>query len=75
MSKNPWRYIWAGWIIYFAAAERQSLKNGAADAPLSWHLRWVLGIKSHKAHKFIGAVAFWGGIAWLYRHLYKGATT
>lgn len=70
MSKKTWHAIWLGWAVYFAISERKSLKSGQEFAPLSWHLRWVLGIKSHKAHRIVGEVAFWGFVGWLWRHLY-----
>lgn len=71
-KKSFWRIVWFGWIAYFTAAERKSLKMGVDHAPLSWHLRWVLGVKSNKVHRLFGAALFWTGVVWLWDHLYHG---
>lgn len=73
MSKSLlfWRLVWIGLVAYFGIFERRGLRSGLQYAPLSWHLRWVLGINSHKVHRIAGEVIFWMGIVWLRKHLYQ----
>lgn len=73
MSKSLvfWRLGWLSWLGWFAFLERRALKSAVNYAPLTWHLRYVLGIEKHKAHRFVGKVAFFYFFGWMWRHLYK----
>ncbi len=66
-ERTRWRLIWAAWVGYFAAAETKALRSKHPHAPLSAHLRWVLGI--HRKSK-LGRLLFWGFFGWLAKHLW-----
>ncbi|MGW6949015.1 hypothetical protein ACWGHD_19075 [Streptomyces xanthophaeus] len=65
-----WAAVWAGWAAYFAAAEYIALRSGHDDAPLSSHLRYVLGARKRSLHTRAGQVAAVAGVVWLAEHLY-----
>jgi hypothetical protein len=69
--EGRWKLVWAGWVIYFAVAERQALKSKDPRAPLSYFLRHTLGIPRSPVHRRAGQVAFGAGIVWLVAHLYE----
>nr|WSW58471.1 hypothetical protein OG513_07685 [Streptomyces sp. NBC_00998] len=67
-----WALVWAGWAAYFATAEYIALRSGHDDAPLSSHLRYVLGARKRSLHTRAGQVAAVAGVVWLAAHLYGG---
>jgi hypothetical protein len=67
-----WAAVWAGWGAYFVAAEYVALRSGHPDAPLSSHLRFLLGVKKQSRHTRAGQVAAAVGAVWLADHLYRG---
>jgi hypothetical protein len=69
--RTKWSIVWAGWAGYFAVAEYVALKSAEADAPLSSHLRGILGIRSVSRHRRMGQLAFVSGTVWLLDHLYR----
>lgn len=72
-TKSKWACVWCGWAAYFAAAEFVAIRSGEYDAPLSAHLRHVLGAKHHsRARRLSGAAVLVGGSAWLIDHLFRG---
>jgi len=62
-----WRLVWIAWATFFAAAETQALRTKHPHAPLSFHLREVLGV--HKKSK-LGKAVFAGFFTWLFLHLW-----
>ncbi len=66
-----WGAVWAGWAAYFAVAEWAALRSGHPDAPLSSHLRYVLGVRKRSVHTRAGQVAAVAGAVWLADHLYR----
>lgn len=67
-ERGKWGAVWIGWAVYFTAAEAAALRSKHPDAPLSAHLRWVLGV--HKGSK-IGFTTFAGFFGWLGWHLWR----
>lgn len=71
-TERQWRTIWAGWVVYFAAAEYAALKSENPKAPLSYFMRHTLGIPGGAPfHRRAGQVAFGAGMVWLITHLYE----
>lgn len=63
-----WRLVWIAWAAFFAVAETKAMKSGHACAPLSWHMRHVLGVRRRSK---LGRAVFAGAAAWLTAHLFK----
>jgi hypothetical protein len=63
--------VWLGWAAYFTAAEYAALRGGHPDAPLSAHLRRVLGARKRDLHTRAGQVCAVAGVVWLADHLYS----
>lgn len=70
-KRQQWGLVWATWAASFLVAESMALRTDLPEAPLSNHLRWVLGIPKKSKHTVAGKVLYIGGAAWLWRHLYK----
>lgn len=66
-ERQRWACVWAAWGAYFAVAETHALKTAHPHAPLSAHLRWILGV--HRKSK-LGKAIFVGFFAWLAAHLW-----
>jgi hypothetical protein len=64
--------VWGGWVAYFAVAEIIAVRTAEYDAPLTAHMRYVLGAKRQPAHRTVGQVVLAGGIIWVVDHLYRG---
>lgn len=72
-TKAKWGCVWGTWAAYFAVAEYVAIKSGEYDAPLSAHLRCILGAKHPVlARRVAGAFVLAGGSAWLIDHLFRG---
>lgn len=72
-TKAKWAYVWSGWATYFAVAEFVAIRSRDHDAPLSAHLRTVLGAKHvSKARRLSGCAVLVGGSVWLIDHLFRG---
>jgi hypothetical protein len=71
-TRAKWSLVWGGWVAYFAIAEVLAIKTEEYDAPLTAHMRYVLGAKRQPAHRTVGQVALAGGVIWLVDHLYRG---
>jgi len=71
MNDRRWRTIWAGWLIYFGAAEYAALRSKNPKAPLSYFLRYTLGIPHSPMHRRAGQVALGAGIVCLVVHIYE----
>jgi hypothetical protein len=69
--RAKWAVVWTGWALYFTAAERIALRGGHPDAPLSAHLRFVLGARKRSLHTRAGQVCAVAGVVWLADHLYS----
>jgi hypothetical protein len=69
-SRARWGAVWLTWVALFAAAEGAALRSGHSDAPLSSHLRTVLGARRRPVVATAGRVAYVAGAVWLYAHLY-----
>lgn len=67
-ERGRWGLAWLGWATAFGVLEAKAVRSGEADAPLSAHLRYVLGV--HKRSK-LGFAAFAGFFGWLGLHLWK----
>jgi len=61
--------VWGAWGASFAIAEYIALRGGHPDAPLSAHLKYVLGTEG-KAHRTVGQAALGYGLLWIVTHLY-----
>jgi hypothetical protein len=59
-------------VYRLRAAEYVALRSGHDDAPLSSHLRYVLGAGKRSVHTRAGQVAAVAGVVWLAAHLYGG---
>lgn len=70
-SERTWRWVWLGFAGYFAIAETVAIKSGDPYAPLSHHLRAILGIRKKPMYKYAGQVALGSTLIWLVAHLYK----
>ncbi|WP_369199153.1 hypothetical protein [Streptomyces djakartensis] len=70
-ERTRWAAIWAAWGAYFAAAEYVAVRSKHPDAPLSSHLRLILGVKKQSRHTRAGQVAAAAGVIWLADHLYR----
>lgn len=70
-NRKKWAVVWGSWVAYFAVAETIALASNENDAPLSYHLRHVLGIKRGAAHRIGGEIAYSVAMVWLIDHLYK----
>lgn len=66
-ERQKWAVVWSAWAGYFAIAETHALRGKHPHAPLSAHLRWVLGV--HRKSK-LGKLLFAGFFAWLAAHLW-----
>lgn len=66
-ERQRWALMWATWAAAFGIAENRALASKHPHAPLSSHLRWVLGV--HRKSK-LGKVLFVGFFAWLAAHLW-----
>ena len=73
-TRKQWSVVWGGWVAYFAIAEYLALRTDEYDAPLTAHMRYVLGAKRQPALRTVGQVALVGSVAWLIDHLYRGVT-
>jgi hypothetical protein len=71
-QRRKWATIWVGWGVYFATAEYVALRSGHPNAPLSSHLRTILGAKKKSRHTRAGQLIAAASIAWLADHLYRG---
>lgn len=72
MRDNPWRYVWAPWVAYFAVAETLAIRSRNPEAPFCHVLRSTLCIRhSHPATRLAGQVALGAGMVWLIAHLYE----
>ncbi len=71
-TRAKWSLVWAGWVTYFAVAEYVAIKTDEYDAPLTAHMRYVLGAKRQPAHRTAGQVVLATGVIWLVDHLYRG---
>lgn len=71
-TRAKWSIVWGGWVTAFGVAEYIALKSGEYDAPLSAHLRYVLGVKRQPALRTAGQVVLAGGVVWIVDHLYRG---
>lgn len=71
-QRTRWAAVWAGWAVYFGVAEYVALRSGSPDAPLSSHLRFLLGTQKRSQHTRAGQVAAAAGVIWLADHLYRG---
>jgi len=73
-AARRWAMIWGTWITAFAIAEYQALRTGQPEAPLSYHARYVLGVRHESpVRRRVGQIALVSGTAWLAAHLAKGA--
>lgn len=70
--RAKWSIVWGGWVAYFAVAEYLAIRAEEYDAPLTAHMRYVLGAKRQPAYRSAGQLAFVGGVAWLADHLWRG---
>lgn len=70
---NKWTAVWATWFLAFVVAETIANMSDDPNAPLSHHMRQVLGVRRQPMHRRIGQVAFASGAAWLTQHLYREA--
>lgn len=66
-ERQKWGIVWSSWAAYFAVAESAALRGKHPHAPLSSHLRWVLGV--HKKSK-LGKAVFAAFFTWLFLHLW-----
>ncbi len=66
-ERQKWSLVWAGWAAYFAIAEHQALRLDHPHAPLSSHIRWLLGV--HRKSK-LGKAIFVGFFAWFAAHIW-----
>lgn len=66
-ERQKWGAVWITWGTIFAVAETKALKTDHPHAPLSAHLRWVLGV--HRKSK-LGKAVFGAFFAWLFFHLW-----
>ncbi len=66
-ERQRWGIVWSAWAGYFAVAETHALRRKHPHAPLSAHLRWLLGV--HRKSK-LGKAIFVAFFAWLAAHLW-----
>lgn len=66
-ERQTWAAVWLAWTGFFIVAETKALATKHPQAPLSAHLRWVLGV--HRKSK-LGKALFWGFFTWLFFHLW-----
>jgi hypothetical protein len=71
--ENKWQLVWGSWGLAFVAAETIALASGNPEAPLSHHLRRVLGVRKTTVHHRLGQVSFATGALWLTYHLWREA--
>lgn len=72
-TRAKWTMVWAGWAAYFAVAEYVAMRADEYDAPLTAHLRYMLGCRRQTAARTAGQVAYVAGMLLLAAHLYKEA--
>ena len=74
-TRAKWSIVWGSWVVAFAIAETIAVRSDEYDAPLSAHLRYVLGARHpHPVRRASGAVIYAAGAVWLIDHLYRGVT-
>lgn len=73
-TDQRWALVWTGWVTYFGVAEYVALRSKDPKAPLSYYLRYSLGIPRSPMHRRAGQVALGAGVVWLVTHLYERAT-
>jgi len=72
-TRAKWSIVWGSWVVAFAIAETVAIRSGEYDAPLSAHLRYVLGAKHpHPVRRTAGQAVLVGSAVWLIDHLYRG---
>lgn len=71
-NQQKWGCVWSGWVAYFAVAEWVALRTGEVDAPLSHHMRTVLGAERNHPYRAMGQAGMLGGTLWLVHHIYRG---
>lgn len=71
-TRAKWSIVWGSWAAAFGIAEYIAIHTEEYDAPLTAHLRYVLGAKRQPAHRTVGQVALAAGVIWLVDHLYRG---
>lgn len=72
-TRAKWSIVWGSWAAAFGVAEFIAIKSGEYDAPLSAHLRYVLGAKHPSlTRRTSGALIYAAGTVWLVDHLYRG---
>lgn len=71
-TRAKWSIVWGSWVMAFAVAEFIAVRTEEYDAPLTAHMRYVLGAKRQPAHRTVGQAVFAGGVIWLVDHIYRG---
>lgn len=67
-ERQKWGVAWLGWATTFGVLETLAVHSKHPHAPLSAHLRWILGV--HKKSK-LGLATFAGFFGWLGYHLWR----
>lgn len=72
-TRTKWSIVWGCWGAAFGVAEYIAIRSGEYDAPLSAHMRYVLGAKHpNVVRRSSGAIIYTAGAVWLIDHLYRG---
>lgn len=72
-TRAKWSIVWGSWAAAFGVAEYIAIRSGEYDAPLSAHMRYLLGAKHPSTlRRASGAVLYVAGTVWLIDHLYRG---